>query len=248
MKVLVVTSDVTYVPQNQQILFEELFARAASHIAGLVVLKVVSPSLIKQIASLYLVGCTNFASCLTKNILHLPLKRRESLWESRNLPVLKTASMNDPIIISWVESNNIDLIVNIRTRCIYGENILSAPSLGSINVHHGILPKYRGVFCDLFALAENRRAGFTIHRMDRDIDSGEILFSKKVSKNNEKNYTKYLKRTSREEAKALADIINYSARHGRLPKGTPNRCSKPVFTRTPSRVEINGLLKKGMIL
>lgn len=248
MKVLIVTSDVTYVPQNQQILFEELFAKASPHIAGLVVLKVVSAGLLKQIASLYFVGCTNFATCLVKNIIKLPLKKRESLWKRHDLPVLRATNMNEPSIIQWVKANKIDLIVNLRTRCIYGEEILKAPRLGSINVHHGILPKYRGVFCDLYALSESRPAGFTIHLMNKDIDAGEIFFSKEVSIDNDKNYIKYLASTGYEEAQALADVLNYVASHEVLPKGRPNRHNKPIITKTPNKSEIKKLQAQGMVL
>lgn len=249
MKTLIVTSEVTYVPNNQQPLFEELFKEAAPHIAGLVVLNVVSASLFKQIAGLYLAGCTNFANCLGRNILQLPLKKREALWKSRHLPILRAKSMNEPQIIRWVKENNIDLIVNLRTRCIYREGILSAPKLGCINIHHGILPKYRGTFCDLYALSESRPAGFTIHRMNGGIDAGEILFSKEVSDGNEKNYVRYLSITGYEEGRALADLINYMAENGILPKGSPNAYTRPVVTKTPgNKSEIKKLLASGMIL
>lgn len=249
MKTLIVTSDITYVPQNQQPLFEELFTEAAPHIAGLVVLRVVSPGLLKQIAGLYLAGCTNFATCLAKNIISLPLKKRKALWKAHGLPILRARSMNEPRIIQWVKENDIDLIVNIRTRCVYREGILNTPRLGCVNVHHGILPKYQGTFCDLHALSENRPAGFTIHRMNEEIDMGEILFSKEVSTGNEKNYIKYLSTTGTGEGKALVNLINYVAEHGALPKGLPNRHNKPIITKTPqSKAEIKNLQAKGMVL
>lgn len=249
MKTLIVTSDVTYVPHNQQPLFEELFSGAASHIAGLIVLDVVSANLFKQIAGLYFSGCTNFANCLVRNIIHLPLKKREALWKAHGSPILRARSMNEPRIIQWVRENNIDLIVNVRTRCVYREKILNTPKLGCVNIHHGVLPKYRGTFCDLYALSESRPAGFTIHRMNEEVDTGEILFSKEVSNGNEKNYMKYLSTTGTEEGKALVNLINYIAEHGALPKGSPNRCSEPVVTKTPrGKAEIKNLRTSGMVL
>lgn len=249
MKILIVTSDITYVPHNQQLLFEELFAAAASSIAGLVVLETVSTNLFKQIVGLYFAGCTNFANCLVRNIIQLPLKKREALWRARGLPTLRAKSMNEQWIVQWVKENDIDLIVNVRTRCVYRQGILSAPKLGCVNVHHGILPKYRGTFCDLYALSENRPAGFTIHRMNEEIDKGEILFSKEVSTGNEKNYIKYLSTTGVVEGRALADLINDVAQSGSLPKGLPNRHSKPIVTKTPqSKAEIKNLRTRGMVL
>ena len=87
MKVLLVTSDVTYTPRNYADVFETLLEQAGDHIAGLVVLKGFSWILIKRTTGLYFIGCTRLAGTLTRNMLGLLLSSRRKLFRKEHLPV-----------------------------------------------------------------------------------------------------------------------------------------------------------------
>jgi methionyl-tRNA formyltransferase len=249
MKTLLATSQVTYVPRNYVDLFDELVSRVARHLTGVMFLRTLDGALIKTMAGLYALGCHRVAWSLTRNILELPLRRRERLAERHGLTVLHGESMNDAWIIEWIREQDIDLVVNLRTRCIYKPEVLAAPKIGCINIHHGLLPVYRGTMCDLFALSENRAAGFTIHVMNETIDAGQILLRREVSDGSEKNYARYLAKTGREEGKALAELISKIAETGVLPAGEPNQAEKIFVSRTPrSRQAIRELKARGMVL
>ncbi len=248
MRVLLVTSEITYVPDNYSSLFEELFKRVPNEIAGLVVLENLSLSIYKDILGLYLLGCKKIAKTLIRNVLSLKHKKREKIFEQHHLPVFRAKSMNDSKMIKWVKDHQIDLIVNLRTRCIYKNEILNAPRLGCVNIHHGILPQYRGTLCDLYALYEKRSAGFTIHQMNEKIDAGRILAVQTVSQGAEKDYIKYLEKTGIEEAQTLSEIILETARSGNLPEGIPNQCSNPLYTKNPTRQTIRRIKEAGIQL
>jgi len=248
MKVLLVTSDVTYTPRNYADVFETLLEQAGEHIAGLVVLKGFSWNLIKRTAGLYSIGCTRLAGTLTRNMLGLLLSSRRKLFRKEHLPVKYADTMNSPEMCEWVREQHIDLIINLRTRCIYKKPILEAPRLGCVNVHHGLLPKYRGTLCDLYALNENRSAGFTIHQMNEHVDAGRILSKQTVSVQGEKDYLAYLARSGKAEGKALANLIQEIVEGGAFPTGGSNTCEDPVFTRTPGPKELKVLREQGMIL
>jgi len=248
MNILLVTSDVTYIPRNYADVFETLLEQAGDHIVGLVVLKEFSWSLIKRTVGLYSIGCTGLASALTRNMLGLLLERRGKLFCKEHLPVKHADTMNSPEMCEWIREQHIDLIINLRTRCIYKKPILEAPRLGCVNVHHGLLPKYRGTLCDLYALNENRPAGFTIHQMNERVDAGRILAKETVSEPGEKDYLAYLTRSSKAEGEALARLIQEIVERDVLPTGEPNTCEDPVFTRTPGPEELKALLAQGMIL
>lgn len=249
LRVLVVTSEVTYVPQNYLSLFETLVRGAGSQLAGLILLKGLDPQLLKTTAGLYALGARRVAKTLTKNIVDLPKRTREKLFLERGIPVLRAKTMNDPSIVKWVVENDIDLILNLRTRCIYKKEILEAPRLGCLNVHHGLLPKYRGTLCDLYALSENRPAGFSIHLMNQKLDDGRILKVGTVSRGGDRDYISYLERTGREEGKALVKLIHETRKTGALPEGRLNQSQDAIFTKTPrTRKEISQLKKRGMIL
>lgn len=248
MNILLVTSDVTYIPRNYADVFETLLEQAGDHIVGLVVLKEFSWSLIKRTVGLYSIGCTGLASALTRNMLGLLLERRGKLFCKEHLPVKHADTMNSPEMCEWIREQHIDLIINLRTRCIYKKPILEAPRLGCVNVHHGLLPKYRGTLCDLYALNENRPAGFTIHQMNERVDAGRILAKETVSEPGEKDYLAYLTRSSKAEGEALARLIQEIVERDVLPTGEPNTCEDPVFTRTPGPEELKALRAQGMIL
>lgn len=55
-------------------------------------------------------------------------------------------------------------------------SVLDIPRLGAINVHVSMLPEYRGPAPLLWAIRNgDPTAGITIHRMDEDFDTGDIL-------------------------------------------------------------------------
>ena len=248
MRVLLVTSQITYVPRNYLDLFDELFSNSSQHIAGLIILKNLSPAIIAKAAGLWLMGCKGISRCLLRNVAELPLRRREKLFQRQGLPVQRVGSMNDPNVVRWVSQQEFDWIVNLRTRCIYKEDILSAPKQGCMNIHHGILPDYRGTLCDLYALSEGRPAGFTIHNMNKKIDAGRIFVRKEISVPGETNYIKYLSRSGKEEGRALSDLLNQISESGCAPEGMQNNSENPVFTRNPNRRQVAEMIHRGMIL
>jgi methionyl-tRNA formyltransferase len=64
---------------------------------------------------------------------------------------------------------------------IIEEATFALPRLGTINVHHGAVPEYRGGPPVFWELADGRETvGFTIHRIDTGIDTGPVLAAGEV--------------------------------------------------------------------
>lgn len=246
MKVILVTSEITYCPQNYTQALEAVLKYSREHIVGVIIIKISLFSVYKNIAYLRFAGCNNMQRTLSENIRESHSKQKELLFKNHSIPVIYAKDVNDDDVISWLKQTKNDLIINMRTRCIYKEHVLKIPQLGCINVHHGILPEQRGLFCDLYALADNRSVGFTIHKMTERIDGGPIFYQETFEK--DKNYMSYLKRVSSREGAAVANFINEVAQKGVLPEGRPNICNKPVVTTTPKFRTIKQLQHKGMIL
>jgi methionyl-tRNA formyltransferase len=244
MKALLVTSEITFVPRNYLGLFERLFQRGAQHLGGLVMQRVRPQVVERGMAALLAAGCSRLAQILAANAADLRRQRREACFQAASLPVIRADSMNEPWLIDWVQRHAPDVIVNARTRCIFGAAILAAPRLGCVNVHHGILPRYRGTMCDLRALAAHRRAGFSIHRMTREVDAGAILQVEEVPPGRNRDYAEYLERSAHREGAAVARLLDAAAVSGGLPAGRPNRCQAPVVTRTPDVDELVRLSKE----
>lgn len=248
MKVAIVSSQLTYVPNNYRSFYRTLLEHDTNHhVSGLILLKNIDFQVLKSILGLRLMGANQVAKHLVDNLLNAPKAQNEKIFRDRGLWVKRFKSMNDQDAISWVKSQEIDLIINARTRCIYKNEILKAPKYGCINIHHGLLPEYRGTLCDLYALTEARDAGFSIHQMTSKIDAG-VIYKKETVSNNMKDYPKYLDLAAQKEGLILANFLNQVSQLEKLPEGIVNYCDKPLYSKNPTRLQIKNFIKQGFII
>jgi len=98
--------------------------------------------------------------------------------------------INSPEIIDELKKLSPDLIVSIRFGGILKDKAISIPKLGVINLHSGILPKYKGVMATFWALKNNEtEIGTTLHTIDDgSIDTGHIIKISKINTNANKSY------------------------------------------------------------
>jgi len=70
-----------------------------------------------------------------------------------------------------------DLVISIRYRKILREETIAIPRLGVLNLHSGLLPRYRGVMATFHAMLEGAsEIGSTLHFItDAGIDTGPVL-------------------------------------------------------------------------
>lgn len=114
----------------------------------------------------------------------------EKVRESQN--ELKNVTDNLKIPLYSVEDYHTEATINLLRGTaadlgiLYGTNIIketvfSIPRLGSINVHQGLAPVYRGgppVFWELFN--GEQEVGITVHYVAAKVDTGDIILQKKV--------------------------------------------------------------------
>ncbi|GAB2788506.1 methionyl-tRNA formyltransferase [Streptomyces daliensis] len=75
-----------------------------------------------------------------------------------------------------LESYQPDLLIVFGFAWKLPPRVLAIPPLGVLNVHVSMLPKYRGPAPLLWAIRNgDSRSGITVHRMDNDFDTGNIL-------------------------------------------------------------------------
>ena len=247
MKIILVTSDLTYAPQNYNDVFEYVVRNSSQHIAGVVLIRIGKLGVLAKLPYLYFAGCKNIADTLARNLgSALLVGRKRKFLRKLAIPFISVNSINDRKAILWLNNLKPDLILNMRARCIYKDVVLETPRLGCVNVHHGILPRQKGLFCDLYALAENRGAGFTIHQMTNEIDQGQILYREEVNTN--KNYISYLTGVALKEKVAIVNFIGIVAHNGSLPQAIASENYDPVITTTPNFKIIKELQRKGIIL
>lgn len=75
-----------------------------------------------------------------------------------------------------------DLIISTYYRNILPREVLDIPRLGSVNVHPGRLPHYRGPIPTFWALVNGESScGVTLHFMDAGVDTGPIIAQDEVA-------------------------------------------------------------------
>jgi folate-dependent phosphoribosylglycinamide formyltransferase PurN len=89
---------------------------------------------------------------------------------------LHVADFHDPDAIAQIRSLGADLAVVAGTY-ILRESVFALPRLGSINLHSGKAPEYRGAAPGFWELYNGElEVGITIHRVTAALDAGHILW------------------------------------------------------------------------
>src|SRR5436853_3431796 len=100
--------------------------------------------------------------------------------EAHSVPVHFVSNYHSPEAIALMRAVDADLGVVLGTN-ILKESVFKIPRLGSINVHQGLAPTYRGcpaVFWELFN--DEREVGLTIHFVEAKVDTGDIVMQETV--------------------------------------------------------------------
>jgi len=100
----------------------------------------------------------------------------ETLCKEHDIPFYITPTINSSSTEDYFRNANADIGLSLGNGYI-GRRVFSIPKLGMINIHHEELPGYQNAQSIIWQLFNrSNRMGYTIHKIDRHIDTGEILF------------------------------------------------------------------------
>lgn len=98
-----------------------------------------------------------------------------------NIPVLQPVKLRDEAFLNDLKSFQADLQVVVAFRML-PEIVWNMPKFGTINVHASLLPQYRGAAPINHAIINGEKeSGVTTFLLQHEIDTGNILLSKKVT-------------------------------------------------------------------
>jgi methionyl-tRNA formyltransferase len=98
-----------------------------------------------------------------------------------NLPVLQPNRLKDPELILRLEELKPELLIVVAYGRILPHEILALPSVGSLNVHASLLPRYRGAAPINWALIRGDKVtGVTIQWLRFELDAGPIFLQEQV--------------------------------------------------------------------
>src|SRR5262249_46731715 len=101
----------------------------------------------------------------------------QELGRKYGFEIRGVGNLNGPEAMRVLTECNADLGIVLGTR-ILKRTTFSVPRLGSINLHKGKVPEYRGMppgFWELYDGA--REAGVTVHFVDDGLDTGDIVYT-----------------------------------------------------------------------
>lgn len=103
----------------------------------------------------------------------------KNLLRRKNIPVKLIKNVNSNSFRQYLTELDIDLIVSNNCPQLLKKDLLDIPKKGSINLHLGKLPYYRGVYPIFHAIVNNEsHFGVTVHFMNVKFDDGPIINQK----------------------------------------------------------------------
>ena len=97
-------------------------------------------------------------------------------FRSRGIPCIDIDDVNGSSFLHQVRQMQADLIVSFNCPQKIKPALLALPARGCINVHFGMLPRYRGILPIFYALLNGDSSfGVTVHFMDAKLDNGDIV-------------------------------------------------------------------------
>lgn len=102
---------------------------------------------------------------------------------ANKLKILQPEKLKAPDFIDELKALNADLQIVVAFRML-PEIVWNMPRLGTFNLHGSLLPQYRGAAPLNWAIINGEKeTGVTTFLLDHEIDTGKILFSEKITIN-----------------------------------------------------------------
>jgi methionyl-tRNA formyltransferase len=124
------------------------------------------------------------------------------------LELIELNSFKNDAIYKKIISLNIDIFVVVAFK-ILPEKYISIPRFGSINLHASLLPKYRGAAPIQWALMNgDKTTGITVFQIEKKVDTGKIIFQKKIDVDKSDNFELLSIKLSNLGARILIKALN----------------------------------------
>ena len=159
----------------------------------------------------------------------------ERITRQRQIPFYLVPNYHSPEAIELMKSCHADLGVIYGTNIIK-ESVFQIPSLGSINLHQGLAPYYRGgppIFWELYN--GETEIGLTVHFVAAKVDSGAIILQETVPLNYDyrcgTDYESFITAFSQQIRTRCAELVAEAVRAIALKTAIPKEQDPSVGTR-----------------
>lgn len=141
-----------------------------------------------------------------KQVLTAPPVKEVAL--AHGTPVFQPRTLRDGSEDENIRALAPELIVVVAYGCILPKSVLEMPRYGCINLHVSLLPKYRGSApVQWSVLNGDAETGVSIMQMDEGLDTGDVLYCKKITIDPEETSGELFDRVTAVGAAALCETI-----------------------------------------
>ena len=179
-----------------------------------------------------------------EQLLHqaFPDRSLAKLAARRGFPLFAAGNLNGAEAMKYLRSVDADLGIVLGTR-ILKRGTFSIPKQGSINLHKGKVPEYRGMppgFWELYDGASS--AGVTIHFVDDGLDTGDVLGTAEISIHAKETPESLRRKLDAEGIRLMAGVVEQIALGVAVRRPQP-KTAHPARTR-PTRQQTIELARR----
>ena len=110
----------------------------------------------------------------------LALEPVDRVARELGVPVFPVPGTGSAEAEGLIRGLGVDAVISLGNGYI-PERVYAVPRLGTVNVHHELLPHFRGAQGVIWQLHEgSSTTGFTVHSVDKSLDTGAILYREEV--------------------------------------------------------------------
>lgn len=173
----------------------------------------------------------------------LELKKREKCefdWEKFGFEIADYENVNSEKALNDFREFAPDLMISIRFGQIFKPPLIAIARLGALNLHSGILPKYRGILATFWAILNGEKnIGMTFHYIrDAGIDTGDVIgfYEQEIDYNS--SLLSNIKTLYRGGYKLLVDALEKISREEKIVTIEQSKFGEGKYFSYPQSVEI----------
>ncbi len=162
-----------------------------------------------------------------------------------NVPYYNVQKLHSDEFLDF--SRQQDIIFSVAASRKFKKKLLDAPKYGCYNIHSGPLPKYRGMMPVFWQIHDgNKKIGITIHKMDEELDNGDIVMQEFIDISNIRTVHEVMIKTKHFGANMVRDfLLNFDKLKDSL---KPNDNSCATYYSFPTRKNAKQIKKMGVKL
>lgn len=151
------------------------------------------------------------------------------------IPTFRIKSPNNKEFIMQLTKLQPDIIIN-QSQSIIKKELLSIPTIGTINRHNALLPRNRGRLTPFWVLYKGEKeSGVSIHFLTEKLDAGDIIVQERYSVSEKDTFNTLVKKNY--EIAPLAILKAIDLLEAGYTGFLPNPEEKATYNSTPSLTE-----------